>query len=378
MASNVRIIRLPCTGRIDPLFIIKAFERGADGVIVSGCHPADCHYTAGNYHARRKFAVAREIFDFMGIDPRRLTFLLGLGFGRREVGRGGQQHDGPCPGARALHRVSRDDCEVGMKALQELAKKLLEEKTVQVVIGWDQGPHGVRPAFITKPEQAERLIFDTRCVHNLATYLSPRRNHLVTLGKKAIVVKGCDARAVAGLIRETQVKREDVVIIGVRCGGVVGDPMGDGKLTEKSPIGSLLGLRLQGAQAGRPPGRGATSRARTPQHGRARQVRGDEPRGALGVLAEGAVALHSVPRVPRGVPDVLLRSVRSRQVSARMDRELAASPREPGLADDAGASHGGAMRGLRRVHARLPGPISPSVLFSRRLPTRSKSASATA
>ena len=73
MASNVRIIRLPCTGRIDPLFIIKAFERGADGVIVSGCHPADCHYTAGNYHARRRFAVAREIFDFMGIDPRRIT-----------------------------------------------------------------------------------------------------------------------------------------------------------------------------------------------------------------------------------------------------------------------------------------------------------------
>lgn len=74
MATNVRIIRLPCTGRIDPLFIIKAFERGADGVIVSGCHPADCHYTAGNYHARRRFAVAREIFGFMGIDPRRITF----------------------------------------------------------------------------------------------------------------------------------------------------------------------------------------------------------------------------------------------------------------------------------------------------------------
>ena len=50
MASYVRIIRLPCTGRIDHVFIVKAFERGADGVIVSGCHPADCHYTAGNYH----------------------------------------------------------------------------------------------------------------------------------------------------------------------------------------------------------------------------------------------------------------------------------------------------------------------------------------
>ncbi|PKQ15696.1 MAG: hydrogenase iron-sulfur subunit [Actinobacteria bacterium HGW-Actinobacteria-7] len=74
MASNVRIIRLPCTGRIDALFIIKAFERGADGVIVSGCHPADCHYTAGNYHARRRFIVFRELLGFMGVDLGRVTF----------------------------------------------------------------------------------------------------------------------------------------------------------------------------------------------------------------------------------------------------------------------------------------------------------------
>jgi F420-non-reducing hydrogenase iron-sulfur subunit len=74
MASNVRIIRLPCTGRIDPLFIIKAFERGADGVIVSGCHPADCHYTSGNYHARRRFAVFHDLMEFIGVDPRRMTF----------------------------------------------------------------------------------------------------------------------------------------------------------------------------------------------------------------------------------------------------------------------------------------------------------------
>jgi len=74
MAPNVRIIRLPCTGRIDTLFILKAFERGADGVIVSGCHPADCHYTSGNYHARRRFAVFRELMEFVGVDPRRITF----------------------------------------------------------------------------------------------------------------------------------------------------------------------------------------------------------------------------------------------------------------------------------------------------------------
>ncbi len=74
MATNVRVIRLPCTGRIDPLFLVKAFERGADGVIVSGCHPNDCHYTSGNFHARRRFALTRDLLDVLGIDPQRVTF----------------------------------------------------------------------------------------------------------------------------------------------------------------------------------------------------------------------------------------------------------------------------------------------------------------
>jgi len=74
MSSDVKVVRLPCTGRIDPLFVLKAFERGADGVIVSGCHPADCHYTAGNYHARRRFAVFKDLMELMGVDPGRLTF----------------------------------------------------------------------------------------------------------------------------------------------------------------------------------------------------------------------------------------------------------------------------------------------------------------
>ena len=71
---NVRIIKLPCTGRIDPLFIIKAFENGADGVLVSGCHPGDCHYTTGNYHARRRWIAFKSLLEFAGIDLRRLQF----------------------------------------------------------------------------------------------------------------------------------------------------------------------------------------------------------------------------------------------------------------------------------------------------------------
>ncbi len=73
-ATNVRAIRLPCTGRIDFMLILKAFAQGADGVIVSGCHPGDCHYTSGNYRARRRWMLFRKLLDFVGIDVRRIHF----------------------------------------------------------------------------------------------------------------------------------------------------------------------------------------------------------------------------------------------------------------------------------------------------------------
>jgi len=73
-SPNVKIIRFPCTGRIDFMLLLKTFSNGADGVIVSGCHPNDCHYTSGNFHARRRWTVFRTLLDFMGIDINRITF----------------------------------------------------------------------------------------------------------------------------------------------------------------------------------------------------------------------------------------------------------------------------------------------------------------
>ena len=70
----VRVIKIPCTGRFDPLFMVKAFERGADGVLVSGCHPGDCHYTAGNYNARRKYTVFKSLLETLGMDMDRVWF----------------------------------------------------------------------------------------------------------------------------------------------------------------------------------------------------------------------------------------------------------------------------------------------------------------
>ena len=71
-SADVRVIRFPCTGRIEPPFLLKAFEAGADGVLVSGCHPGDCHYRSGNYHARRRWTVFPAFLDFVGFDLRRL------------------------------------------------------------------------------------------------------------------------------------------------------------------------------------------------------------------------------------------------------------------------------------------------------------------
>ena len=73
-APNVRIVRLPCTGRISPMCILKALQKGADGVLVSGCHPGDCHFTHGNYHARRRWTVFRALLEFTGIPLERVKF----------------------------------------------------------------------------------------------------------------------------------------------------------------------------------------------------------------------------------------------------------------------------------------------------------------
>jgi len=69
---TIRVIRVPCSGRVNPQFIVRAFQKGADGVLVAGCHPGDCHYSTGNYFTRRRLQLARRFLEYLGIDPRRL------------------------------------------------------------------------------------------------------------------------------------------------------------------------------------------------------------------------------------------------------------------------------------------------------------------
>jgi F420-non-reducing hydrogenase iron-sulfur subunit len=71
---NVRVVRVPCSGRVNPMFVLKAFERGFDGVLVSGCHPGDCHYSKGNYYTRRRLMLLQRFLEQIGIEPERFHF----------------------------------------------------------------------------------------------------------------------------------------------------------------------------------------------------------------------------------------------------------------------------------------------------------------
>lgn len=104
--------------------------------------------------------------------------------------------------------------------LHSKARELLASGEVQVVIGWAKSstPERTRPVFITNPDDVERLVWNDHCRNNLSIYLV--RKEIRTLGKTAIMAKGCDVKSIIGLIQESQIKREDVFIFGLSCDGI--------------------------------------------------------------------------------------------------------------------------------------------------------------
>lgn len=72
-SPNIRVIRVMCSGRVDPTFVIKAFREGADGVLIFGCHPGDCHYQEGNYKALRRYHLLKKFIKQMGVEEERLV-----------------------------------------------------------------------------------------------------------------------------------------------------------------------------------------------------------------------------------------------------------------------------------------------------------------
>jgi ferredoxin len=112
--------------------------------------------------------------------------------------------------------------DVATEEIRKEAARLLSEKIVDAVVGYQSGRRlgSAVPVIITEPASAEKLIFSPACVNNLSLYLTKAKKEIRGKGKLAVVAKGCDLRALAGLMGESQFKREDVVIIGVSCAGV--------------------------------------------------------------------------------------------------------------------------------------------------------------
>jgi coenzyme F420-reducing hydrogenase delta subunit/ferredoxin len=227
---NIRIVRLPCTGRIDFNLLVKAFEVGADAVLVSGCHPGDCHYTSGNYHARRRWILFRELLDLLGFDLERIHFTwISAAEGKKfqqvvtditektrklgpytELYAAAPAKDIPQPQPKSFHFQTF----ANQDQLRIEARKLLAEGTVKVVIGY--GERG--PLLVRRPDDADRLVWNNRCTANLAMYL--KRKEVKTLGRPAIVVKVCDERSLVVLEKESQFERKDLHVIGMACAGM--------------------------------------------------------------------------------------------------------------------------------------------------------------
>lgn len=71
--TDIRIIRVPCSSRVDVSLILRAFQNGADGVMVAGCHPGDCHYVSGNFFTRKRMALLKNLLNFIGLEEERLN-----------------------------------------------------------------------------------------------------------------------------------------------------------------------------------------------------------------------------------------------------------------------------------------------------------------
>jgi len=245
---NLRAIRVPCSGRVSPELVLRAFDQGADGVIVLGCHIGECHYDSGNHRAAKRLPVFYKMMEFAGLEPQRLRLdwvsaSEGERFSRivtefvdtvRDLGPvKWRAYQPPAVSKRYWvdrrsqpSRISEPLDFEKTRAIRKAARALLSSGEVSCVIGYEVGSRGrTRPAFIYDEDEVERLVWNQSCTHNLTTYL---RNKLTGAGKQktedklrvAVVVKPCDSKSIHVLLADNRFEREQVHIIGVACEGI--------------------------------------------------------------------------------------------------------------------------------------------------------------
>lgn len=234
---NVRALMLPCTGRIDISFVLRSFLQGADGVLVSGCHPGDCHYTAGNFRARRRWTLLRDLLDVLGFDLRRLdmawisaaegakwvktiqTFTdrirqLGPYDPLHKVAQDREPAAAPAVGVPdGLAKNGRKAAEADPKLIEAVGEALTAGK-VKAVVGWTMsGTLGkARPSWITSIEAAKALVAPADW-GNLARLLkNPQVKQITPIG---IVARSSELAAINVLTQEAFVNPAAIVIFAV-------------------------------------------------------------------------------------------------------------------------------------------------------------------
>jgi coenzyme F420-reducing hydrogenase delta subunit/NAD-dependent dihydropyrimidine dehydrogenase PreA subunit len=249
---NLRAIRVPCSGRVSPELVMRAFDQGADGVLVLGCHIGECHYDTGNHRAAKRIPILNSMMAFAGLEPERLHLdwvsasegerfshlvteftnklrELGPVKWRLETGEWPLETPDEITINEQLIEIQHDWADQErineiQSQIQGHARELLEGGLVDCVIGYEVGPRGrTRPAFIHDPGDVDRLVWNQTCTHNLTTYLQnklvpPKRSEKQP--RVAVVVKPCDSKAINVLVAENRINRDHVHVIGVACDGI--------------------------------------------------------------------------------------------------------------------------------------------------------------
>jgi coenzyme F420-reducing hydrogenase delta subunit/ferredoxin len=245
--ANLRAVRVPCSGRVSPELVLRAFEQGADGVLILGCHIGECHYESGNHRTAKRVPALHALLAFTGLEPERLRLdwvsasegdrfarivkeftevVRALGPARWSVTEPQQPAHRPIPGKAKPAAPPVASIEETTREIQNRARELLSSGQVSCVIGYELGTRGrTRPAFVRDPGEVERLVWNQACSHNLTRYLPQLLGQKQPGGggdeRAAVVVKPCDSRAINVQLVEHLYRREQVYAIGITCPGVV-------------------------------------------------------------------------------------------------------------------------------------------------------------
>ena len=244
--ANIRAVRVPCSGRVSPELVLCAFDQGADGVLVLGCHIGECHYDSGNHRAAKRLPILQSLLTFAGLEPQRLRLdwvsasegerfaristefsdsIRALGPARWRLEANRRAIPEPAFAWRqTIIPFPVTDPAAKTEAIRSKARELLESGQVGCVIGYELGPRQrTRPTFVYSPEETARLVWNPDCSHNLTSYLPGKlkpNSSKEPAPAVAVIVKPCDSRAINVQLAENLYRREQVYAIGLTCEGV--------------------------------------------------------------------------------------------------------------------------------------------------------------